>query len=95
MKPLGRKRLREGAAMRMWEELPKDDWSYPDTEDPATLGCLLSIVRKELRDEGATVLKFDEGWQLIVFPSGNTEFGSYKSEAEAIARAIIDLPRFS
>lgn len=65
-----------------------DDWEaeLPDLNDPATLGCLLMILR-EVRGMCAcyeTVV----GWR--VYSTGGTLWSQGKSEAEALVKALED-----
>jgi hypothetical protein len=65
--------------------------AYPDLEDPATLGCLLSLVRKAW---GPVVFVFpDTGWyvQRAKLPNGGGGISlgiCANSEAEALVMAL-------
>lgn len=56
-------RLKEGWQIDTWiQKFSKDESPVPDLSDPATLGCLLSMVRELARDDGAYALKTEHGW---------------------------------
>lgn len=69
----------------------------PDLRDPATLGCVLALVREAWEDEGVgAVCQFvglangGRMWSLI---GDGGEFGSYHtSEAEALVAALEAAP---
>jgi hypothetical protein len=65
----------------------------PDLTDPATLGCLLHLVRKAWGDHRAVVTYCDEGWRFEVWNSDNFfpdwPLGKcFPSEAEALVAAL-------
>lgn len=79
-----------------------DDWSslLPDLEDPATVGCLLALVRSAWGWPNAYACHDETGWCV---PSGETgccvelqdEAGDgerYGSEAEALVAALEAAP---
>ena len=74
--------------------------AVPDLEDPATLGCLVALVRKAWEDEdlsadrvGRAHDKLPDIWQVYVFlPSGVKDVLSGRSEAEAIVAALEAAP---
>jgi hypothetical protein len=61
---------------------------WPDLSDPATLGCLLALVR-EARGDQTLAARFDDeyGWWVV---DGNrwAECGRGDSEAEALVVAL-------
>lgn len=69
------------------------DGKIPDLSDPATLGCLLALVRKAHRDQEAHIVKLIHGftgWQAwgsetYIAPKGSTE-------AEALVAALEAAP---
>jgi hypothetical protein len=75
----------------------RDEWSYaewpclPDLTDPATLGCLLALVREAYNDSFAHV-EYELG-EWIVWATPEDRRGKYsmsvrKTEAEALVRAL-------
>lgn len=71
----------------------------PDLTDPATLGCLLALVREHLEDKGVGAICQDVGimnggvmWSLIgeggEFAGYWTKKAYYTTEAEALAEAL-------
>ena len=94
MKPKSKHRLKEGAVISSWISKGVDEWSYPDMKDPATLGCLLGLLRSHSRDKNTSTMFIDNKWQVLIYPEPNV-VKLYPTEGEAIARAILDLPRFS
>jgi hypothetical protein len=64
----------------------------PDLTDPATLGCLLHLVREAWGDHRAVVTYCDEGWRFEVWNSDNFfpdwPLGKcFPTEAEALVEA--------
>lgn len=80
---------------------PASGW-LPDLIDPATLGCLLALVRDAWRDPGAHVEPVgDHGrlrWRCLVLPPGDAPFHErltsfYEdTEAEALVAAMEGAP---
>lgn len=75
-----------------------DDWSYggwpviPDLTDPATLGCLLALVREVWSDAEAHIALGGAGWVLL---SGESRVATVvypikpgQTEAEALVHAL-------
>jgi hypothetical protein len=69
MRAVGRKGAPE-AWFRVEENLPKlhGDWSeaLPDLSDPATIGCLLSLVREVCGDKEMAYSRCESGWVLLL-----------------------------
>lgn len=68
MRAVGRKGQPE-AWFRVEEKLSKltGDWSkaVPDLSDPATIGCILELVREVWLDDEAAYSRCDSGWVLL------------------------------
>lgn len=68
MRAIGRKGKSE-AWFRVEEKLSKltGDWSeaIPDLSDPATIGCLLELVREVWLDREAAYSRCESGWVLL------------------------------
>lgn len=68
------------------------DWlpCLPDLEDPATLGCLLALVRKAVGDEEAYTVPWHDdegGWTVVV----NDEDGTHNiAQGDTEIEALID-----
>jgi hypothetical protein len=73
--------------------------ALPDFQDPATLGCLLALVREAWADEcaGHTYDEFGHGWffksRVRDGDGGNVRIlGQFRSEAEALVAALEAAP---
>ena len=62
----------------------------PDLSDPATLGCLLTLVRDAHRDAYAYASFHDDGWG--VFDWGDLLIAEGRSEQEALIKALEAAP---
>lgn len=82
-----------------WKNVPD---IFPDLSDPATLGCLLALVREAWRDAGVACLgSYARGvWQFRVY-DGKPHGGSFMrrvacvyfdTEAEALVAALEAAP---
>lgn len=60
-------------------------WALPDLDDPATLGCLLHLVRKKYI-KGASVIMGGDRWYYVI--SIGVLIASGDSEAEALVAAL-------
>jgi hypothetical protein len=80
------------------DHLPDSD-SFPDLTDPATLGCLLHLVREAWGWEGITTLRawapsFDGAWRVETMRSvpGLPRLRQHPTEAEALVAALEAAP---
>jgi hypothetical protein len=66
------------------------DGVFPDLDDPATLGCLLALVRERWRDNTAAQMRLAWGWQVVGgVPGYSIEYGQpMATEAEALCAAL-------
>lgn len=71
-----------------WDQ-PRPD-ALPDLTDPATLGCLLALVREAWGDPAAHVVP-DGDWH-VYGDMPETEYGIGDSEAEALVAALEAAP---
>jgi len=75
------------------------EYSYPDLTDPATIGCLLHLVREAWGDETVGIVATREadglrGWVMDAWEprSPVNEVGPYPTEAEALVCALEAAP---
>lgn len=75
-----------------------DEGGLPDLTDPATMGCLLALVREALEDECACVFPIDYGpggvrWVARLTAGGRDMTQQvHASEAEALVAALEAAP---
>lgn len=101
----GMRALRDG---RYWQGItdvrvsdPLHDGGYPgffpDLEDPATMGCLLAMVR-EVWGKPAVSMFWGDYWQVVYTSdvedgcAGHEHMGDGDTEAEALANALENAP---
>jgi hypothetical protein len=63
------------------------EYAFPDLDDPATLGCLLALVRDALGHDCA-VRRWDGGWVLVDAGRHNFTAKVCPTEAEALVAAL-------
>jgi hypothetical protein len=95
MRAVGRRNL-PAAWFRLEESMPSltGEWSgaLPDLTDPATLGCLLALVRAAWGDPYLCCVGDREtGWRLDGYAAVEV-LHSYRSEAEALVAALESAP---
>ena len=72
------------------ERTPQHRFLLPRLSDPATLGCLLTLVRDAHRDAYAYASFHDDGWG--VFDWGDLLIAEGRSEQEALVKALEAAP---
>jgi hypothetical protein len=91
-------RLTENSGLPGHPEPVVDDSWLPDLTDPATLGCLLALVREAWRDECACVLPIDYGPAGVMWVGRLTAGGRslterhWPAEAEAHVASLEAAP---
>ena len=76
-------------------EWDADMTALPDLTDPATLGCLLALVREAWGDRYASVscdtqfCSWEDRW---VYATCGTSTSGFSTEAEALVAALEDAP---
>lgn len=61
----------------------------PDLDDPATLGCLLALVRKTLGDAEAYLVPGEKvGWDLHTWYWNGTGERTFRGHTEAVALVV-------
>ena len=84
-----------------WEEWRwREEGRLPDLQDPATMGCLLALVRETWGDEcaGTAYDEFADGWfwksRVRDGDGGNVcILGRFRHEAEALVAALEAAPK--
>jgi hypothetical protein len=85
-----------------WTVAHREDGPLPDLTDPATLGCLLHLVREAWSDPMATLFAWtsqdnpDASWSMSLNPPGRTPDESHEywgdTEAEVLVAALEAAP---
>lgn len=79
-----------------WRWLPGMTWTQaetPDLTDPATLGCLLALVRAAWQDPYLCVVGEPiTGWRIDAAVPGVASLYGFDTEAEALVRALEAAP---
>jgi hypothetical protein len=71
---------------------PRQD-AVPDLSDPATLGCLLALVREAWGDPWLCVVGEPEtSWRLDAVTAAVSDLHSFATEAEALVAALESAP---
>ena len=91
--------------MRVWPDDLGIKWSHlldnrvvrdadalPDLTDPATLGCLLTLVREAWVQDDLVAFRFGEQWCTEVTPQEGLHYVYGASEAEALVAALEGAP---
>ena len=77
-------------------DLPLGCVALPDLTDPATLGCLLALVREAWDDDEAYAIPWhdeDGGWTICVREAERSiNVSEGNTEAEALVAALEDAP---
>lgn len=86
----------EPIALRVADIRPRDGsdvprHALPDLEDPATLGCLLALVREAWIEPLARAEGYPDGWRVYV-PRVSRLVGLGPSEDEALVAALEAAP---
>ena len=71
-------------------EWDADMTALPDLTDPATLGCLLALVREAWRDH--IVAKFGNGWWELETDGARWDDATTQSFVEALVAALESAP---
>ena len=66
--------------------------ALPDLTDPATLGCLLALVREAWVQDDLVAFRFGEQWCTEVTPQEGLHYVYGASEAEALVAALEGAP---
>ena len=77
------------------QQVPSACW--PDLTDPATLGCLLYLVREAYNDPTIHVQSYEGHWRVAYWNPDNFVWaywpdGSYAAEVEALVAALDAVP---
>jgi hypothetical protein len=69
-----------------------DPGIWPDLDDPATIGCLLALVREAWEDSHVDLMWGGTMWVCTVRRDGRKEMFSGTTEAEALVAALEAAP---
>ena len=84
--------IREGGWVDTSPPRPLGD-ALPDLEDPATLGCLLALVREVWGQDDMSASRYREQWCAEFTPQEAQNYAFYgASEAEALVAALEGAP---
>jgi hypothetical protein len=79
-------------ASGLWMRMNKDRERLPDLTDPATLGCLLALVREAWGDPLAYTMAYYGRWTLCSDRDEAIDPGDGATEAEALVAALEAAP---
>lgn len=74
-----------------WPQHLRDAKCCPDPRDPATVGCLLALVREAWRTPDACLYYRDDGWHVGSYLD-DSETDPFDTEAEALVAALEAAP---
>lgn len=75
------------AKRRKWDDL------HPDLSDPATIGCLLALVREAWGQDDMSAFRYKSRWCVEHTPEGSRCSAFYgETEAEALVSALKAAP---
>ncbi len=80
-----------------WSHIPescvvRDADALPDLTDPATLGCLLALVRDAWGMSGLSLMPWSDGWEYAWRGHDKGPCGYWFTEAEALVAALEAAP---
>lgn len=80
-------------ASGLWMRMNKDRERLPDLTDPATLGCLLALVREAWSQPSATTLAHHGRWYVVhADVDASSWLAAWPTEAEALVAALEAAP---
>ena len=80
-------------ASGLWMRMNKDRERLPDLTDPATLGCLLALVREAWSQPSATTLAHHGRWYVVhADVDASSRLAAWPTEAEALIAALEAAP---
>ena len=80
-------------ASGLWMRMNKDRERLPDLTDPATLGCLLALVREAWSQPSATTLAHHGRWYVVhADVDASSWLAAWPTEAEALIAALEAAP---
>ena len=86
-------RTDESMSSEDWRDVEAGSWGHPNLSDPATLGCLLFLVREAYANHGIGTpfvvppSRWQIGWQ-VNWTLNETVRAYGKTEAEALVNAL-------